>query len=677
MSTKISGDRPTQPLQPATSASPATVEAPKPKEAEAPKPKSGGLLDGLADQLAAGQRFIEGVGKSASQHAQQRVEGASKSVKELMGEGAKQLEGVKSEAQRLVEAKHAKLRHELVEVGSSVEALKHLGTQELERRADKVQDALSILLPDRLANLGERAGFDPAMGRQVSQLFSTGVEQAREALSKVDPSVLTEYATQTLKGLDEAVTIQSVGQAASTVAREGLQLLTDAAYAVKSGDEKLDLNRLLPESLRQNPYAPALTPLTILEMASGQTVRPKQLLETIIQQADAIHDLSKLADPSYHADQIRSLKPGEDHQLVLKGMLSASAGVGAGAQGQLQAQVSRDFFDKYEAKLVVSGAVAGKLGLSVQGQGADVSLTGGNQFTLTIQGQGDQAREALARLLTYPGDVSDLMADPFIQEHLSFKGVGQKLSLETDGKAVVLDAKGQVSAEQVTERTKDGQVEQLNLGFMTELSFGGPVQFSSSKNFSQVASDQLQTHPAGRMLSELGVLEQLNHPDLASIADQLLGGSIMPTGKLQLEGSLRLESSPKGELTVGFQTKATVEVGQHILEAQVELKAKNPEVLLRALELSPADLRALSAEDLIARCQQRGIKFEDHFEHTKHIKLMTTEGPGVHVMGYEGSSRTTRVTAALAQDSAGKIYTVGEPPKALRAGQLYMTSLRD
>lgn len=366
---------------------------------------------------------------------------------------------------------------------------------------------------------------------------------------------------------------------------------------------------------------------------------------------------------------------------MIKGGLSVGAGGAASAGAGFQAQVSRDFEDKYEAKLTFTGGAAVGLGAGAQDMKISAEVGRETQLVLAFEGKGDKAKEAIARLLTSEGSMVDALQDPFIQEHLSFKQLSNKQATSLNASLGLINIKDSLAAEAAINGKDDGLAAQVNLIASGELALSSPLQLSGVKA-SERWMNQLESTELGAFLAESGALDSLRVSPAWQSMDLILGTNSVPEVKAQADLALQFE-----DRALSLNAKATIELGSHTLELVTEHKAKDMDALFAKLDIGPKDLKSLTPDGIIELCKQRKIDFSEHFELKQTVKLVEFTGPGAKVFGVEGSSKSSQVIYASTQIGEHKAPTVHKDdieahfslrrePKELRAADLYHHRIR-
>lgn len=674
MSTKIEGNRSAalgSPFEPTCEVKPAQVNPQtKPPEEEPP-----GLLDSFVDGFELGKAFMEEVGGELIHQGTQQLEVASKSVRSLMDEGVELKQEVTSAAQEQVHTRHEQIKDTLMDTAQTLTAFKDLTKQEIERRVDDVGVALSSLKSQAYDGLNEKLEMGQALGQQVESNMREGIDAMREGLSTLDPE---RWLPTLMEAADPGpLKPPSIAQ----LARGGVEVVIAGAQAIKDIDHALDLNRRLPESIRDAPFVRALHPLGILEQLPTVGPLVPAFVEGILTHHEDLRMLANVADPGFHAAKIRDLRPGEEHQLVIKGGLSIAAGVGGSAGAGFQAQVSRDFEDKYEAKLTFSGGGAVGVGGGAQDTKLSVEVGRETQIVLAFEGKGDKAKEAIARLITAEGSMIDALQDPFIQEHLSFKQVANKQTAAANVSAGPVSLKSSLAGEGVIKAQDDGLAGQINIIGGGELALSSPLQLSGVKA-SERWMNQLESTQLGAVLADLGALDSLRESPGWQSMDLILGTNSVPEVKAQEEVALQFE-----DRALSLATKVTIELGSHTFEHATEFKAKDTDALLAKLQISPGELKSFTPAAILELCKSRDIDYSEHFEAKQTIKLVEFTGPGAKVFGVEGSSKSSQVIYASTQrglkqeptvhkDDVDAHFSLNRAPKELRAADLYHHQIR-
>lgn len=674
MSTKIDGNR-SAPLsssfEPTCEVKPAQVNP----QAKPPEEEPSGLIDSFVEGLERGKSFMDEVGGELIHKGAQQLEVASKSVRSLMDEGVELKQEVTSAAQEQVHARHEQIKDTLLDTAQTLTAFKDLTKQEIERRVDDVGVALNSLKSQAYDGLNEKLEMGQALGQQVESNMREGIDAMREELSTLDPE---RWLPTLMEAADPGpLNPPSLAQ----LARGGVEVVIAGAQGIKDIDQALDLNRRLPESIQGAPFVRALHPLGILEQMPFVGPLVPALVEGVLTHHEDLRMLANVADPGFHAAKIRDLRPGEEHQLLIKGGLSVGAGVAGSAGAGFQAQVSRDFEDKYEAKLTFTGGGAVGLGAGAQDTKLSVEVGRETQIVLAFEGKGDKAKEAIARLITAEGSMIDALQDPFIQEHLSFKQLSNKQAASLNMGSGPASMKGALAGEAVINGKEDGLAGQINLSASAELALSSPLQLSGAKA-SERWMNQLESTELGTFLAESGALDSLRVSPAWQSMDLILGTNSVPEVKAQGDVTLQFE-----DRALTLNTKTTIELGSHTFELVTEHKAKDMDALMAKLDIGPKEFTALTPNGLLELCKQRQIKHEEHFEFKQTIKLVEFTGPGAKVFGVEGSSKSSQVIYASTKSERGQEPTVhkddvdahfslNRAPKELRAADLYHHQIR-
>lgn len=611
-----------------------------PKEQPELEEDDDGLFDALAEGLEIGQRFMEEVGDSTLQAVKDSGLGEplTMDVRSLIDEGAKLAGGVRDSVKGELDERLTAAKDATMEVAKGLDLYKELGQAEVTRRVDNAFEAVNQVKQGLYDEVEDKLNMGKEIGQSVGKQLSDKLERVRDDLSLVDADTLTDAFIETFKetALDfmPETSIRAAGELVAKGAKIGAEGMIEGAEALQRLDHKLQ-NGL--ESLGDVPFVGALFPVNLLQAVTDKALAPgRDLTEAIITHGDDLLELTKIADPSFHADQIRALQPGDEHQVVLKGQITVKAGMGVTLGEGLQAQVTRDFEDNFEIKLTSTDTLGVGLGVGAGGKELQVGaeLQREDQGTLVFQGKGEQAQEAIARLLTYQGSLKEAMNDPLIKDHLSLKSYANKDQLSGAASAGVFSAKGGFGAETALNH-KDGEYTgQLNLSNTTEIALSMPGQLSgvpaSERLLKTVATSEL-----GEKLGQLGILDNIAGSEGWRALDLALGTNTLPEGKLVRDTSVQIQSN-----SLSLQNKFTLEVGSHTYEITHELKAKDLDKLAEAIGVIAPQLATMSAQDIMERCEQRSLKLSDLFEAKQTDKLTQFTGPGIKVPVFEASSKS-------------------------------------